>query len=117
MTNDPKPTILTGSEAGVALPEIGPDMRFYYANTMRAGLTPVDCVLTFGRLMERSIGRVVAEDQCEVRMSPQFFKLVAAQMQTVVTAYERQFGTIAVQKFPSVSEMQKSLHEAMTDKS
>ena len=116
MANPPTPGLQSGVESGVAYPEINPNAQFFYVNAARAGLTAVDCAITFGRLVERSLGNVVALDQCEIRMSPQFAKVLASQLQAVVTSFERQFGTINAPVTRTAEEMRESLKAASGEK-
>ena len=100
MAEPEKDAVLATVFGVTAARELSPDSKFYYVNTLHAGVTAFDLGLTFGRLVQRTETMAVAQDQCEIRMSPQFFKLVVAQMQKMIGAYEAQFGAVSVADKP-----------------
>jgi hypothetical protein len=77
----------------IAKTVLAADFISFYSNTLRAGLTPFDFLLSFGHIVVRG-DDTFAEDKYEIRMSPQFFKTTIAQMNAVLAAYEQQFGEI-----------------------
>jgi hypothetical protein len=79
---------------GIAAHSFAEDFISFYANTLRAGLTPFDFLLSFGHIVVRG-SNTIAEDKYEIRMSPQFFKMTIAQMMATLTAYEQQYGEIS----------------------
>jgi hypothetical protein len=95
--------------------ELSSDFRFFYANTVRGGITRFDLLLIFGRIVERKAGIAVAEDQCEVRMSPQFFKTVALQMNALISTYEQQFGEVQVPT-KTAMEVTDGIRQALSPK-
>ncbi len=80
------------------------DFKAIYSNTLRLGLTPYDLFMVFGRIKESKPGQAFNDEQCEVRMSPQFFKTMVHQLNGLLRTYETQFGEVRIsnQKFEEV---------------
>lgn len=70
------------------------EFRDIYSNHVRVGVSPVDFGITFGKIIEPSIGINIIEDQAVVRMSAQQFKSFLDSANKTMTAWEEVFGSI-----------------------
>ena len=89
--------------------------RESYANNSRLALTPVDLVIVFGRVTDTNNVPVI-EDDYLVRMSPQAFKIFAANIASLVATWESQFGEIYISRMSRPpSEIMRSLQTKMAE--
>jgi hypothetical protein len=72
------------------------DFKDVYANQSRLGVSPFDFTMTFGRIIDQSIGRTTVEDQAVIRMSPQQFKSFIDAANKTLSSWEEIFGIIPI---------------------
>lgn len=76
------------------LPEKSSDFREYYCNHFRVAITPVDILVIFGHIAEKSADTPVLLEDVAIRFSPQTFKNIAHNFMAAIRAWEGQFGTV-----------------------
>jgi len=73
---------------------VGPDHQEFYANNIRAGLSPWDASLHFGVIVDRPHVVPSIEERVTVRLSPQTLKVLSIIVPAIAAQWEQRFGSI-----------------------